>query len=120
MLELIKTQEDVAYLIDDCKVIRNFLGTHQNAFKMCERLQNGIDLREYSHKFRAKIVDPVNRQCESTPNKMRTEFYDTFCSKPWLAISVITAAVLLLATLIQTYVSVIGSDKSQPHFPRGG
>jgi hypothetical protein len=120
MLELIKTQEDVAYLIDDCKVIRNFLGTHQNAFKMWERLQNGIDLREYSYKFRAKIVHPVNRQCESTLNKMRTEFYDTFCSQPWLAISVISAAVLLLATLIQTYVSVIGCDKTQPHFPRGG
>ncbi len=65
-------------------------------------------------KYREEIVDPVNLQCESALNKMTTEFYDTFCSKPWLAISVITAAVLLVATLIQTYVSVIGSAKMQP------
>jgi hypothetical protein len=120
MLELIKTPDDVAYLINDCKVIRNFLVTDQNAFKMWERLQSGLDLPPYSETYRKDIVNPVNRQCESTLNRLRTEFYDTFCSKPWLAISVITAAVLLLATLIQTYVSVIGSDKMEPHFPRGG
>jgi hypothetical protein len=120
MSDLIKTQEDVAYLIDDCKVIRNLLGTHQNAFKMWERLQSGIELPPYSKNYKTKIVIPVNRHCASTLNKMRTEFYNTFCSKPWLVISVISAVVLLLATLIQTYVAVIGSDKMQPHFPRGG
>ncbi|CAK9235543.1 unnamed protein product [Sphagnum troendelagicum] len=120
MLDLIKTPEDVAYLIDDCKVIQNLLVTHQNAFEMWQRLQSGLALPPYSKDYRELIVNPVNIQCESTLNVMRTEFYDTFCSKPWLAISVITAAVLLLATLIQTYVSVIGSDKMQPHFPRGG
>ncbi len=120
MLELIKTQEDVAYLIDDCKVIRNLLITHQNVFKMWERLQSKIDLLPYSKNYKTKIVIPVNRHCASTLNQMRTEFYNTFCSKPWLVISVISAVVLLLATLIQTYVAVIGSDKMQPHFPRGG
>jgi hypothetical protein len=120
MLELIKTEEDVAYLVDDCNVIRNLLVTHQNVFKMWERLQSGIDLPPYSKKFKTDIVIPVNRKCKSRLRQMRTEFYNTFCSKPWLAISVITAVVLLLATLIQTYVSVIGSDKMQPHFPRGG
>ncbi|CAM6033388.1 unnamed protein product [Sphagnum compactum] len=120
MLQLIKTKEDVAYLIDDCKVIRNFLITHENAFKMWERLQSGIDLAPYSERYKTEIVIRVNKECGSKLNVMRTEFYNTFCSKPWLVISVITGAVLLLATLIQTYVSVIGSDKMQPHFPRGG
>ncbi|CAK9235541.1 unnamed protein product [Sphagnum troendelagicum] len=120
MSDLIKTQEDVAYLIDDCKVIRNLLGTHKNAFEMWDRLQSGLLPFRYSPEYREKIVDPINAQCDSPLNKIRTEFYDKFCSKPWFAISVITAAVLLLATLIQTYVSVIGSDKMQPHFPRGG
>ncbi|CAM6002026.1 unnamed protein product [Sphagnum balticum] len=120
MSDLIKTQEDVAYLIDDCKVIRNLLGTHKNAFEMWDRLQSGLLPFRYSPEYREKIVDRINAQCHSPLNKMRTEFYDKFCSKPWFAISVITAAVLLLATLIQTYVSVIGSDKMQPHFPRGG
>jgi hypothetical protein len=120
MLHLIRTPEDVAYLINDCEVIRNELITDHNAFEMWDRLQSGLSLPPYSKTFREEIVDPVNLQCGSALNVMRTEFYDTFCAKPWLAISVITAAVLLLATLIQTYVSVIGSDKLQPHFPRGG
>jgi hypothetical protein len=114
MSDLIKTPEDIAYLIDDCKVIKNLLGTHHNAFEMWERLQRGLLHPEYSKKYRMEIVDPVNLQCDNpTPITAlkNTEFYDRFCSKPWLAISVITAAVLLLATLIQTYVSVIGSDK---------
>ncbi|CAM6024481.1 unnamed protein product [Sphagnum balticum] len=120
MFELIKTQEDVAYLIDDCKVIRNLLVTHQNAFKMWERLQSGIDLQPYSTTCKTEIVIPVKIQCESIQRRMRTEFCNRYCSEPWLVIGVITAFVLLLATLIQTYVSVIGSDKMQPHFPRGG
>jgi len=120
MLQLIKTQEDVAYLIDDCKVIQNMLITHQTAFKMWERLQSGIQLLPYSENYKTKIVIPVNKHCASTLNKMRTEFYYRFCSEPWLVISVISAFVFLLATLIQTYVAVIGSDKMQPHFPRGG
>jgi len=131
MFQLIKTQEDVAYLIDECKVIRNLLVTHQNAFKMWERLQCGIELSPtYSEKFKTDIVIPVNRQqrklqtklnkLKSKLKQMRTEFYNKYCSKPWLAISVISGFLLLLATLIQTYVSVIGSDKMQPHFPRGG
>ncbi|CAK9236401.1 unnamed protein product [Sphagnum troendelagicum] len=120
MSDLIKTPEDIAYLIDDCNVIRNLLGTHQNAFEMWDRLQSGLLPFRYSKTFREKIVDPINLQCNSRLNVMRTEFYDTFCSKPWLVISVISAVVLLLATLIQTYVAVICSDKMQPHFPRGG
>ncbi|CAK9236393.1 unnamed protein product [Sphagnum troendelagicum] len=120
MLQLIKTQEDVAYLIDDCKVIENMLITHQTAFKMWERLQSGIELLPYSENYKTKIVIPVNKHCASTLNRMRTEFYNRFCSKPWLVIGVISAVVLLLATLIQTYVAVLGSDKMQPHFPRGG
>jgi hypothetical protein len=120
MSDLIKTPEDVAYLIDDCNVIRNLLGTHKNAFKMWDRLQSGLLPLQYSNHYRLKIVNPINEHCNSTLNKTTTEFYNTFCSKPWLPISVITAAVLLIATLIQTYVAVIGSDKMQPHFPRGG
>jgi len=74
----------------------------------------------YSKKYKEEIVDPINLQCEFALNKMTTKFYNTFCSKPWLAINVISAVVLLLAMLIQTYVSVIGFDKMQPHFPWGG
>jgi len=117
--QLIKTPEDVSYLVD-CDVIRTHLGTQQSIFQMWERLQIGIWYPPYSNQYRVDIVDPINRHCASALNKMRFEFYDTFCSKPWLLISVISAIILLVATLIQTYVLVTGSYKMQPHYPRGG
>ncbi len=119
MSQLIKTPEVVSYLVD-CDVIRTYLGTQQRIFQMWERLQSEVRYRAYSYQYRENIVNPINRHCASPLNVMRTDFYNTFCSKPWLVISVISAIILLVATLIQTYVAVIASDKMQPHFPRGG
>jgi len=119
MSHLIKTPEDVSYLVD-CDVLRTYLGTQQSIFQMWERLQIGLRFPPYSYEYRENIVKPINRHCASPLNVMRTDFYNRFCSKPWLVISVISAIILLVATLIQTYVAVIGSDKMQPHFPRGG
>jgi hypothetical protein len=119
MSHLIKTPEDVSYLVD-CDVLRTGLGTQQSIFQMWERLQIGVSFPRYSYEYRENIVKPINRHCASPLNVMRTDFYNRFCSKPWLVISVISAIILLVATLIQTYVLVIGSDRMQPHFPRGG
>jgi hypothetical protein len=119
MSQLIKTPEDVSYLVD-CGVIQTYLGTQQRIFQMWERLQTAVSYPPYSNEYTENIVKPINRHCASKLNVMRTDFYNTFCSKPWLVISVISAIIFLVATLIQTYVAVIGSDKMQPHFPRGG
>jgi hypothetical protein len=119
MSQLIKTPEDVSYLVD-CEVIQTFLGTQQRIFQMWERLQTELWFPTYSDEYTENIVKPINRHCASALNVMGTDFYNTFCSKPWLVISVISAIILLVATLIQTYVAVIGSYKMQPHFPRGG
>ncbi len=101
-------------------MIRAYLGTQQRIFQMWERLQSAVRYSAYSYKYRENIVNPINRHCASPLNVMTTDFYNKFCSKEWLVISVISAIILLVATLIQTYVAVIGSYKMQPHFPRGG
>jgi hypothetical protein len=117
MSQLIKTPEDVSYLVD-CDVIRPILGTQKHIFQMWQLLH--VYYLNYSEEYIENIVKPINRHCASAVNVMVTDFYDTFCSKSWLVISVISAMILLVATLLQTYVLVIGSDKMQPHFPRGG
>jgi len=119
MAQLIKTPEDLSCLVD-CNVIWTSLGTQQRIFQMWERLQSKLWFPAFSDEYLENIVEPINTHCASALNVMRTDFYNTFCSKPWLVISVISAIILLVATLIQTYVAVIGSDKMQPHFPRGG
>jgi hypothetical protein len=103
MSQLIKTPENVSYLVD-CDVIRTYVGTQQRIFQMWERLQIGLWFPTYSDEYIEKTVKPIiiNRHCASTLNVMGTDFYNTFCSKPWVVISVISAIIFLVATLIQT------------------
>ncbi|KAH9555871.1 hypothetical protein CY35_08G139700 [Sphagnum magellanicum] len=117
MKYLIKTPEDVSYLID-CDVIRADHSTEERIFQMWQLIRVYYYPR-YSLEYRKSIVQPINKHCASPLNKMLINFYNTFCSKPWFAISVISP-LILVATLIQTYVLITGSDKMQPHFPRGG
>ncbi len=118
MGELIKKKEDVEHLIER-GVITNHLVTIENAFDMWNTLENGILGSEYSEKYKL-IVSEVNKKCDSKLSVVRTEFYELFCSRPWLVTGALTAIVVTLATLIQTYTAVIASNRMLPHFPRGG
>ncbi|CAM6071341.1 unnamed protein product [Sphagnum tenellum] len=115
MTDLIKEVGDVKHLID-CGVIQNDLCTDNNAFQMWNNLQSDLYLAKNSEEY-GDMVSEINKQCKSSLNVMRTEFYELFCSKPWYVIAVITAIIVTVGTCIQAYTSVIGSDKMQPHFP---
>ncbi|CAK9236389.1 unnamed protein product [Sphagnum troendelagicum] len=117
MSQLIKTPEDVSYLVDRGVIDIRF-GTQQTVFQMWVSLF--VNYPPYSKKYSENIVKPINRHCASGINVLITDFYNRFCSKPWLVMSVISAIILLVATLIQTYVLVIGSDHMQPHYPVHG
>jgi hypothetical protein len=117
MSQLIKTPEDVSYLIH-CDVIRPYHGTQKRILQVWQSLN--LSYLGYSNEYDKKIVKPIKRHCAIARNVMVTEFYIRYCSKPWLVISVISAIIFFVATLIQTYVLVIGSDHMQPHYPRGG
>jgi hypothetical protein len=114
MTDLIREEGDVKHLID-CGVIQNELATDNNAFQMWSNLQSKLILSKYSLEY-AKMVSNINNQSKSKLNVMRTEFYQLFCSRPWYVIAVITATIVTVATCIQAYTAVIGSDKMQPHF----
>jgi hypothetical protein len=115
MTSLIQEVGDVRHLID-CGVIQNELRTDKNAFQMWNSLQSHIFFPPNSKEY-VDMVSKINKQCKSSLNVMRTEFYQLFCSRPWYVIGVITATIVTIGTCIQAYTSVIGSDKMQPHFP---
>ncbi len=115
MTDLIKELGDVKHLID-CGVIQNELCTDNNAFEMWNELQSNLYFNGFSKQYQ-DMVSKINKQCKSSLNVMRTEFYQLFCSRPWYVIGVITATIVTVGTCIQAYTSVIGSDKMQPHFP---
>jgi hypothetical protein len=114
MTSLIKEVGDVKHLID-CGVIQNELRTDKNAFQMWNSLQSHLIFPPNSQEYE-DMVSKINKQCKSSLNVMRTEFYQLFCSRPWYVIAVITATIVTVGTCIQAYTSVIGSNKMQPHF----
>jgi hypothetical protein len=114
MTSLIKEVGDVKHLID-CGVIQNELWTDKNAFQMWNSLQSDLIFPQNSKEYEG-MVSEINKQCKSSLNVMRTEFYQLFCSRPWYVIGVITAIIVTVGTCIQAYTSVIASDKMQPHF----
>jgi len=115
MTSLIKEVGDVKHLIDS-GVIQNELWTDKNAFQMWNSLQSDLIFPQNSKEYEG-MVSEINKQCKSSLNVMRTEFYQLFCSRPWYVIGVITAIIVTVGTCIQAYTSVIASDKMQPHFP---
>jgi hypothetical protein len=62
----------------------------------------------------------VNKKCNSTVSVMRTEFYELFCSRPWLVVGALKAIVVTPAASIQTYTAIIGSDRMLLRFPARG
>jgi hypothetical protein len=115
MTSLIKEVGDVKHLID-CGVINNTLGNDNNAFQMWNSLQSDLFLPRYSTRHK-NMVSEINKQCKSRLNVLKTEFLQLFCSRPWYAFGLITATIVTLATCIQAYTAVIGSDKMKPLFP---
>jgi hypothetical protein len=101
MTDLIKEEGDVKHLID-CGVIQNELCTDKNAFEMWNSLQSHLFFPQNSKEYR-DMVSEINKQCKSSLNLMRTEFYQLFCSRPWYVIGVITATIVTIGTCIQAY-----------------
>jgi hypothetical protein len=114
MTSLIKEVGDVKHIID-CGVIQNELRTDDNAFQIWNNLQSNLFVALCSKEY-GDMVSEINKQCKSSLNVVRTEFYQLFCSRPWYVIAIITATIVTVGTCIQAYTSVIGSDKMQPHF----
>jgi len=83
---------------------------------MWNSLQSQLFLPQNSKAYE-DMVSKINKQCKSSLNVMRTEFYQLFCSKPWYVVVVITGTIGVVATGILVYTAIIGSDKMQPHFP---
>jgi len=106
MGDLIKSPEDVKHLID-CDVIKNFLVTDKNAFRMWDNLQSGINYSGYSQPYH-DMVKKINGQCKSTLHIVKTKFYQLFCSRPWYVIAIITTSLVAIGAFFDVYTDIIG------------
>ncbi|CAM6043863.1 unnamed protein product [Sphagnum compactum] len=117
MADLIGSVDDVRLLIKH-GVFINSLGPEMAVLDMWRSLNKGL-WYDYVSKSTIEVAENLNKHCKSRKNVVITEFSQLFCSRPWYVVSAIAVTLVTLATLIQTYSSVIGSNKMRPHFPPG-
>ncbi len=117
MGDLIGSIDDVRLLIKH-GVFKNHLGPEMAVLDMWRSLNKGLWWDDVS-KSTIEVAENLNKYCKSRKNVFITEFSQLFCSRPWYVVSAIAVTVVTIATFIQTYTSVIGSNKMRPHFPPG-
>ncbi len=117
MVDLVGSLDDVRLLIKH-GVFINQLGPEMAVLDMWRSLNKGLWYGRVS-KSTIEVAENLNKHCKSRKNVLITEFCQLFCSRPWYVVSAIAVTLVTLATLIQTYTSVIGSNKMRPHFPPG-
>jgi hypothetical protein len=116
MGDLIKSLDDVRLLITHGVFIYN--GPEMALLDMWRSLNKECWVGNVS-KSTIEVAKNLNKHCKSRKNVIITEFSHLFCSRPWYVVSAIAVTLVTLATLIQTYTAVIGSNKMRPHFPPG-
>ncbi len=116
MGDLIGSFDDVRLLTKHGVFIYN--GPEMAVLDMWRSLNKGLWISSVS-KSTIEVAENLNKHCKSRKNVIITEFSHSFCSRPWYVVSAIAVTLVTLATLIQTYASVFGSNKMRPHFPPG-
>ncbi len=117
MADLIGSLDDVRLLIKH-RVFKNLVGPEMAVLDMWRSLNKGLWYDDLSTST-IEVAGNLNKHCKSRKNVIITEFSQLFCSRPWYVVSAIAVTLVTLATLIQTYTLVIGSNKMRPHFPPG-
>jgi hypothetical protein len=115
MGNLMKTTKDLDLLVK-WGVIEVHVGTHKIVLDKWETIACNVT-NPYLTKQFFSTLENINKYVGQRRNKFRFEFMKLFCSRPWIVLSVIAATLVTIATLIQTYDNIIGSNGMQPHFP---
>jgi hypothetical protein len=116
MGDLVKTEDDFKLLVDSGVVLNNLDDDEVSAHRIWKRINNQLDFPFVSEELHTTLKT-INKFAKSKRNLYWFEFKKTFCSRPWLVISLLTISVVTIATCIQAYTAVIGSNGMKPQFP---
>ena len=105
MDSLIDTTEDLA-ILTKARVIVNHLGSDDELVKMWNNMSKNVTIR--SCKRWDDMTRNVLKHYRDPLSSMYVEFHEKFFSRPWLTVSVITAILLLILTLLQTVYTILG------------
>ncbi|KAI5080136.1 hypothetical protein GOP47_0005615 [Adiantum capillus-veneris] len=103
MNSLVDGPDDVALLLEK-GVLAQDIGSNEEVASMWNRLcinTMRVCSVEYEH-----VAQQLLRHCQYRPNALKAEFKRTYLSRPWLVVSVLSAASLLVMTLLITIYTV--------------
>ncbi|MCO5614942.1 hypothetical protein L7F22_069227 [Adiantum nelumboides] len=97
MNSLVDGPDDVALLVEK-GILAQDIGSNEEVASMWNRLCINT-MRVCSVEYE-QVAQQLFRHCQYRPNALKAEFKRTYLSRPWLVISVLSAASLLVMTLI--------------------
>ncbi|MCO5577019.1 hypothetical protein L7F22_030841 [Adiantum nelumboides] len=103
MNSLVDGPDDVALLVEK-GILAQDIGSNEEVASMWNRLCINT-MRVCSVEYE-QVAQQLLRHCHYRPNALKAEFKRTYLSRPWLVISVLSAASLLVMTLIITLYTV--------------
>ena len=111
-----KTEDDFKLLVDSDVVENDLDDDEVGVHRIWKRINFGTQNPRVSEKLHTTLKT-INKFAKSNRNLYWFEFKKKYCSRPWLVISVLTICVVTIATCIQAYTAVIGSNGMKPQFP---
>jgi hypothetical protein len=105
MDRIIDTGKDVELLKSE-KIIHSVLGSDEELAKLFNNTLNKVGQMSTLSRLH-DVQGLVNKHCLKPWNKWRANLIQTYFSNPWVIISLFAATILLEATLLQTYFTVM-------------
>jgi len=113
MESLMKTPEDVDLLVK-LGILSVHIGSHAMVVDMFKRINCNIPEPRVTAQF-LSMIRSVNTFSKQRRNQLWFEFKREYCN-PWIVLSVLAVTFVTIATGIQTYTAVTGSDGMKPVF----
>eukprot|EP01018_Ginkgo_biloba_P022216 Gb_12420 [translate_table: standard] len=102
MDQLIDSEKDVS-LLKKARIVENFLGSDQEVANMLNSLCKGIAVETTKYdETKSEIMEHYSNEYKV----MVAEFVNQYFFKPWQAVSLMAAGLLLLMTFLQTFFTI--------------
>ncbi|XP_074578623.1 UPF0481 protein At3g47200-like [Curcuma longa] len=106
MGELMRTPADVTLLVK-VGVVENYLGADKEVSDFFNNLVKRVVFDVNGEHFLSSTFEELKSSYNSVGNKYIADLKQNYCRSPWLVISVVAAAIVLVCTVVQTVLAVI-------------
>ncbi|XP_074588034.1 UPF0481 protein At3g47200-like [Curcuma longa] len=107
MKELMSTPGDVTLLVKE-GVVKNCIGADKEVSDFFNNLVKRVVFDVNEEHFLSSTFEELKSSYNSVGNKYIADLKQNYCGSPWLVISVVAGAIVLVCTVVQTVFAVKG------------